>query len=596
MSEFDDIRKRIGKLDERLQERAGDRSAPVPSAEGAFSTQGRGEGDPAGDTGNRSDHGPLYWFFYHTRRRIFGGYWRFVRRRPLLGFVLTLLILALVFSGRAWLQPGALFIRKYFVVGLAVFVVLLLLISVFRRSRWPGKVTVVLLAAGLSAGIWFWGAPMVNYLALYYHFRSLDKVELAELPLTGNERVQPINSITTLASQEVLNETESASIPDFVRRADGRYDFSMAIGPSPDYPLQRLTRNLDQVISVSATSPAPDFSASNRHDVQFDVGEQLLFSKNTFGAAIKRFSLWQYLSYQPDQVRFMEDANGEWVQVVSLVRWKGFLFPRPVFGGVLVMEQVRLEPGDKIRRVFLGRGRFVQPGAIPSEDWLEGQNLMPERASRFTAESFRFQRGFLAPFPGYHEGDIRIPDLPDDQNSMPFVTWFNFEGTAAGARSGLYDYFGLEPYLEGKSGLNLSLFIPGDGAPKVYYLDHSRQESGLFGSSAVAVKVRESRKEYDWSASAAVESRPFIRDLAGKRRMFWLTTVVTKGDQSGKTFVSGSMPDITLTDALGRQVVWVSRENISDTRRWEEQILREIGPNWGYTSPEENTESNSPAY
>jgi len=527
----------------------------------------------------------LYWFFFHLRRRTVGALWQWTRRNPLLGGITYVVLLALLYAFRASYQPAFLFLRKYFVLALAIGVLLYLLHRVYRRAKTTGKIMVVLTTAALAAGVWFWGAPMVNYLASYYHYRSLNKVELAELPLTGHERIQPLNSVATMADQEALNETQSASSPDFIRRADGRFDFSMAVGPSPDYPLQRLTRPVDQIISVSATSPAPDFSADNRYAVHFDVGEQLLFGRNVRGVAIRKFSLGQYLSCQPDQVRFMEDDQGRWVQVVSLVRWKGFLFPRPVFGGVLVMDQRTPGPGAMAERIFLGRGRYYSPQALASIGWLKGQNLLPERASRFTAQSFRFHRGFLAPFPGYHEGDVRIPQLPDDLNGMPYVTWFNFDGVAANAENGLYDYYGLEPFLVGKSGLNLSLFLPGDGSPEVFFMDHSRLESGLFGSSAVPVKVRESRKEYDWSASAAVESRPFIRDIGDKRRFFWLTTVVTRSDAGSKGFVGGSMPDITLTDALGRQVVWVDRQQIADTRLWEQQIIREIGANWGLPDP-----------
>ncbi len=566
MSKLDDVRKNADRLDERLRAQS---AGSVRQTEESSSSQ------------HEKDHGPLFWFFYHFQRRVFGGTWRFARRRPFTAFFLFLVVAGFLVAGRALYQPAFLFLRKYFVVGLAVVIVLYLLSRIFSKAKVGGKIAVVLVSLGLGAGLWFWGAPMVNYLALYYHFQSIQKIELAELPLTGNERVQPLNSIATMAAQEALNETQFASSPDFIRRQDGRFDFSMAVGPSPSYPFQRLTQNITQVISVSATSPAPDFSGANRHPVNFDVGEQLLFSRRTSASVIRGFSFSRFFSDQPDQVRFMEDGSGKWVQVVSLVHWKGFIFPRPVFGGVVIVEQQ--EPGfaSILERIFLGKGRWISPSEISDIPWLNGQNLMPEQASRFTAESFRFQRGFLAPFPGYHEGDIRVPNLPDDQNGMPYVTWFNFDGVASLADNGLYDYYGLEPYLEGKSGLNLSLFLPGDGDPQVFFLDHSKQESGFFGSSAVPVKVRESKKEYDWSASAAVESRPFIRDLAGKRRFFWLTTVVTKSDAAGKAFVSGSMPDITLTDALGRQVIWVDRKTIADTKKWEEQILREIGPVWG---------------
>ena len=32
----------------------------------------------------------------------------------------------------------------------------------------------------------------------------------------------------------------------------------------------------------------------------------------------------------------MKNDAGEWVEVVSLIKWKGFFFPYPTFGGVVI--------------------------------------------------------------------------------------------------------------------------------------------------------------------------------------------------------------------------------------------------------------------
>jgi hypothetical protein len=528
----------------------------------------------------------LYWFFFHFRRRLFGGTARFARRHPIIALGLFLMILYALVTGRGWYQPAFVFVRRYAVLGLFLLLLLGMLYAWFMRAKPLGKLVVFLLTGGLVAGSIFYGVGMVNYLALYVHYQQLPKLSLAEMPLSGYERIQPLNAIATLAAQEAMDETEAATLPHYIRRADGRFDFSMAVGPSPAYPLQRLTRDMDEIISVPATAPAPDFSAANRHDVVFDVGETLLFSKRTYSAAVKRFTVGQYWTSQPDEVRYLDRGNDDWVQVVSLIQWKGIVFPRPVFGGVMVIEPRERGIKSVLERMFLGRGTWIKPEEIASLPWLEGQNLVPERVSRFTAESFRFHQGFLAPFPGYREGDIRIPSLPEDQNAMPFVTWFDMAEVANQARPGLYHYFGMEPYEASKQGLNLSLFVPGDGAQKVYYLDHNKVESGLFGSSAVPVKVKESRKNYDWNNNIPVESRPYIRDVGGERRFFWLTTVVTKADRDGEQFIGGSIPDITLTDARHRQVVWVDRTLVADPAAWPDQLLLEFGAIWGIPSAE----------
>jgi hypothetical protein len=573
MGEFDDLKKRIGELEGRMREQQ----------EGAEARDGAGASrERAADRlPDEPDRGALFWFGHHLRRRVFGGLWRWMRRRPFTALLLLLVLAYALVTGRGWYQPGFVFLRRYALLGLAGLLLLGLLWRWFRRARPLGKAASVGVTAGLVAVVVFWGAGMVNYLALYVHYRGLSKVALADLPLTGHERIQPLNAVATLAAQEAMDETEAATLPHYVRRADGRFDFTMAVGPSPAYPLQRLTRDMEEVIAVPATAPAPDFSAANRHDVRFDVGERLLFSKNAYAAAIKRLGPARFFTCSPDEARFIERAPGDWVQVVSFIRWAGVVFPRPVFGGVLVIEPRQPGALSVLERVFLGRGTWYAPEAVRSTPWLAGQNLVPERASRFSAESFRFHRGFLAPFPGYREGDIRIPEHPDDHNAMPYVTWCGFRGASERAADGLYHYFGMEPYETGKQGLNLSLFVPADGAPTVYYVDHARAESGLFGSSAVPVKVRESRKNFDWDQNAAVESRPYIRDVGGERRFFWLTTVVTKDDRAGERFIGGSIPDVTLTDARYRQVVWVDRERVGDPAAWPAQLERELASVWG---------------
>ena len=59
MSQFDDIKKRAGQLDDRLKEEA---SNSTSSPKDEFADMGNFEVKP------KKDHGPLYWFFYHSYR------------------------------------------------------------------------------------------------------------------------------------------------------------------------------------------------------------------------------------------------------------------------------------------------------------------------------------------------------------------------------------------------------------------------------------------------------------------------------------------------------------------------------------------------
>jgi|GEM_PF-289054 len=522
------------------------------------------------------EHNALYWIFHNTGKSMKG----FFKRNKLLSIVLLLVLALALFLMRSSIQPGVVFLRRYFLLF-----VIFAVITYFLLRNWPrktvaqkfGRAGVIL---GLFAVLYFFGRPVYEYVGLSIHYNKIEKVELNELPETFNERIQPLNAIRTLTNQELLSETESATDPKFIRRKDGSYSFSMALGPSPKYKVQQVSKDMEKVIAVSATSPAPDFSAGSQHDAHFDIGEFLVFSRRTDIAAVKSLNFLQYWNYEPADVRFIEDDNGNWVQVVSLVKWKGLFIPRPVFGGVIVIEQNDIEDFATVsKRVLFGRGKFISADDIEDHEFLRGQNIIPIKVSEWIAKSFRFQEGFFAPMPGYHEGDIRIPKLKSDQNAMPFIAFFQFNKVNSGEDK-LYNYFGLEPYEETKLGLNTSLFIPSDGVGPNYYMDHSERQDAYIGSSAVYSKIIESRKNYDWNINHPAEFRPFIRNIGGKPRFFWLSTVVTKSNEEGSQFIGGTIPEVTLTDARYSQVVWVSRDNLPNTRMWPVQIEEELKDYW----------------
>jgi hypothetical protein len=310
--------------------------------------------------------------------------------------------------------------------------------------------------------------------------------------------------------------------------------------------------------------------------VKFATGENLLLWQRTDLNVIRSFGPWRYLNYEPVDVKYLQDDRGEWVQVVPLMRWRGWFFPRPEFGGVQVIRQ---EEGagfrSSLKRVFRGIGTWIPPGDVAKYPFLQGQSLMPRPVSRFIAHSFRFQSGFFAPLPGYHLGDIRIPYLPDDVFDQPFTLYFHFEDAVA--PDGLYHYLGLEPFQTEKQGLNLSLFIPGDGSPVIYTYPHAKRNEALTGVSAIGAKVMETRKQYDWTRNRAVEHRPFIRKIGGKTRFFWLTTVVTLKQEGGREFIAGTTPEVALTDAAYRTVVWVDPIKPGE---WTAQLEKELGTVW----------------
>ncbi|HQV73930.1 MAG: hypothetical protein KBA60_02080 [Flavobacteriales bacterium] len=513
------------------------------------------------------DKGQLYWLVYNVRKGITRRVGSWIKRKPVVALIVFLVALYSLFVMRAMYQPVVLGFRKYFFWILILLFLIWLVRKLFRRSTAWKKVMGSLVSLLLIMAV-AWILPrLVHYGSQYVYYNELNKVQVDQLPITGHERIQPISSIHTLTDQEALSETEDATMPRFVRNSEGGYGYTTAIGPSKAYKVQQFSKDMYEVISIPGDLPSPNFSSDYRDKVEFEVGEFLLFSKNTHTAVVKRFDPWKYCTMEPSDPVYLQNDDGEWVQVVPLTKWVGFVFPRPVFGGVMVIDQHK-STDTYAERLFLGKGSFISAEAIADHPFLQGQDVMPREVTRYIAESFRFRRGFMAPMPGYHEGDIRVPQLAEGQDPQPFVVYSELKG----AVGKLHNYFGLEPFEEAKKGLSVSLFIPGDGMAQVYFIDHTMSGTAYMGSSAVGAKIIESRKEYDWSHSYPAETRPYIRTIGGVDRLFWLSTIVTRaGDGQGRS-IGGSMPEITITDAVTGKVTWIPQDLLSAPDRWIEKV------------------------
>jgi hypothetical protein len=264
------------------------------------------------------------------------------------------------------------------------------------------------------------------------------------------------------------------------------------------------------------------------------------------------------------------------VEVVSLIKWKGFWFPYPTFGGVMVIDNGEHDFNDYIERVLIGKGTYISLENMSNYPFLTKQNTLAEKVSQLQAESLKFLGGFSDPLPWNMETAVKIPKLSDDQNQQPYVTDFNFSDTDSNAYNGLYHWFGLEPVGEERTSLTYSVFIPADGTDKLYYYDHAAKKQGYAGVSAMPLKVIESRKEFDWSVNKPVEFRPYIKEIAGRKRMFFLGTISAIRDDS-KNFDGSATPDLALIDSEYRDVVWI---DVKHPSQWDKMVYEQLNEAW----------------
>ena len=521
-------------------------------------------------------HSALYWFLHNVSRGVAGFF-----RRHRVGTSMTFLVLALVlFLTRALWHPLVVHIRQRSFLLVPLLLPVLVWLRLRRQRTFFRKLLTSVACLVVLTAMYWWGNAVHDYVSLYFRYQDLQIVEMNKLPITGHERLQPLNSIYSLVHEKVATEMESPQEPDFVR-IDNGYRWTMAIEPAHLLPRFGIVKEL-----ISVDDAAPDFS--KREQVDFPVGEGMLLGKNSMSAAVKSFGLWHFLNYEPADVKYVKDDHGQWVQVVSLIRWTGILFPRPEFGGVQLIRQEQPTLANEIKLMLFGTGTWISPQEIAYYPFLVGQNNLPFEVSRYIAHSFRFQSGFWGPTPWNHEGDLKIPDLPADVNDQPFTTYFEQVSDRPGM---LYHYFALEPYDPNKQGLSVSLLVPADGVgDQIYVYRHFLHKESLTGVSAIAAKVMNTRMQFDWTTHRPVEHRPFIRDIDGQRRFFWITTVVTlkegtptqvqpatvagrnepvaKEKAEPKWFIAGASPNIVITDAASNVPVWIT----AGPETWVDQI------------------------
>ncbi|WP_397446082.1 hypothetical protein [Polaribacter sp. R77954] len=491
--------------------------------------------------------------------------------------ILGVILVGLLFFLRDDYQPALLFFRKFIFIILLCFSVLFFGLRKFRKLASTGKrIGVLGLLAVFFGLIYYIGfhSKMYSYMKTYNVFNDLNRIEIVELPLTQNERIQPLRNIFSMANESV-GETKDVSLPHLVR-VDENNQWTMAIQPTEKYYWQGLKDNTEEVFSVSSTTPFPRFSSENRIPVTFSIGESLKFSRNTYNAVVQRLNPWMLFNYEPSDTYYMKNDKGAWVQVVSLIKWKGFFFPYPTFGGVMVVENGEHSWSDYFERIAFGKGTFIAPEEMKNYQYLTKQNTLSEKVSRLQAESLKFLGGFSDPLPWNMKTAVKIPQLPDDQNQQPYVTDFDFSDTKTGAYSGLYHWFGLEPVGSERTSLTFSVFIPADGTNAVYFYDHASKKEGYAGVSAMPLKVIESRKEYDWSVNKPVEFRPYIKKIAGRKRMFFLSTISAIKKENAQ-FDGAATPDLALIDAEYRDVIWIDAKHPS---KWNEEVYLQLNEAW----------------
>jgi hypothetical protein len=489
----------------------------------------------------------------------------------------------LVFFRSVW-HPLVLFITvKTPLVLVGIIALILLYRFVKSRTTPTGRVVSFLTSVGVIAFIVLCGPVTYEYFSILVNYHTRMKAfKLQELPLTANEKVHAKYTIHSAANRQGSASTRDVTKPHYVRLYDSTWNWTMHPEVSKTKWQQVLFSHVTEVFYTKGDETAPKFDSIHNEvaKVNFMFGEFLYFSSNSHNAATKKLSFWQYFRNEPvDYIIDLQDDDGEWVQVVPIIKWEGLFFPMPTFGGVMINRQ-----GDIpwIERVLFGGGEFIAQDQIKNHSFLKGQSLVPTEVSLYIASTFRVHYNWMAPLPGNHENDIRIPDMPNEFTHFPFQEYFKMSEVVPDslkdiAYDGVYQYIPLEPYGKDKQSLLFSLFVRGDDAVQLFYYDHVKQGENLIGPSAVPGKVEAAMNNLNSTRAVPTEQRPIVRKIHGKNTLAWQTSIqAVRGDSAEKEITFGQAQIGIVPAADWDKFIYLTGEK-TKPKYWQEEMQRELG-------------------
>ena len=130
-------------------------------------------------------------------------YWNKGPKQKRITIITLLALLIALFVLRDDYQPALLFVRKFIFIILLSVIVLFFGLRKFRNSANTGTRLTILGLLAVFFGILYavgWHFKMYDYMKTYNVFNNLNRVEINELPLTQNERIQPLQNISSMAN------------------------------------------------------------------------------------------------------------------------------------------------------------------------------------------------------------------------------------------------------------------------------------------------------------------------------------------------------------------------------------------------------------
>jgi len=314
--------------------------------------------------------------------------------------------------------------------------------------------------------------------------KQTDFATRTDLPAFEPIRLVPKQVATRYADDSFQSPQEQLGDSQIVK-VDG--ELKRVFPRLPDGWLLYFTKKMGGFVTVDVDTLDRKVAIEN---TQFKYSEGVGIFDNLY----YRLSLKKYFVTYSSEPIYVKDDSGSWVTVVPYMKYKGFPFTVPYWGGVMIVKPD-------------GTLTDYTPEQAQSLSYLAGNRIYPKELTLFYANSYAYKNGILNNW-FLHKDQTEVVSLPGDEPILHVTTSEGFKQMVV-----------TEPYGRSYGIYKIFLFDATSGKREIISYDINSQ---LTGPVVAADYIKREFPSYNWSSFVLSEPRP----VKVKGDLNWMLSII----------------------------------------------------------------------
>lgn len=300
--------------------------------------------------------------------------------------------------------------------------------------------------------------------------KQTDYSARADLPTFEPVRLVPKQVANRYADDSFQSPQEQLGDSQIVK-VDG--ELKRVFPRLPDGWLLYFTKKMGGFVTVDVDTLDRKVAIQN---VEFKYSEGVgIFDNLYYRLALKKY----FVTYSAEPI-YLKDDTGNWITVVSYMKYKGFPFTVPYWGGVMIAKTD-------------GTITDYTPEEAQALSYLAGNRIYPKELTLFYAHSYAYKNGILNNW-FLHKDQTEVVSLPGDEPILHVST-----------NEGFKQMIVTEPYGRSYGIYKIFLFDATTGKREIISYDINSQ---LTGPVVAADYIKREFPSYNWSTFVLSEPRP----------------------------------------------------------------------------------------